>query len=206
VLYTENTMNVVIASDILKAEIEALDLKFAALPDGQLFTMKNGVVVTGAELKAWWDSLDFRVTDREFSTGSGAVLNGISNINWDALGGWSETPNGLSFIILHELTHSSPLGTRYNAEAFGLHRAFGGTRETWDENAFWFDVNEEFANWGAAIIMMGLGIPIPTGPIAFGFDDTMTAAPFPEPPPINGGSDGGNDPGYGHGGGELGNY
>jgi hypothetical protein len=194
-----NTAEIYMAADILKSQIEVLDTKFHNLSDIALIPMKNGYVATGAEVKAWWNSLDFRVTDRRFDIGAGAVLNGISNMNYEALLGWDRSDaNGLIFIILHELIHNSPEGTSYNALEFFFHTLFDGIDRDYDKDDVWFDSNEEYANWGARSIMTALGIPIPAPMPAFGYDDTTPATmpttpppPPPPPPPSGGGGTGG---------------
>jgi hypothetical protein len=184
----------------LRAGIEVLDAKFNALGNTQTFMLKNGTAVTGAEVKALWDAFDFRVTDRFFPIGAGAVVNGVSNIRWDAVDGWNAwDPNGLTFIILHEFVHGSPLGTMSSDVMYAFHELFGGNSATYNEYNFWFDANEEFANWGARELMIRLSIPVPASTPPFGWNDTMPASPLfspPPPPPFDPGGSGG-------GGGEV---
>lgn len=196
-----NRQHVLEWAEKLKAGIELLDAKFAALSDSATFMMKDGTTVTGAEVKSWWQHLDFRVTDRAFLPGmGGAVVDGVSNINWVTIATYSIwDANGLSFIILHEFVHTTPFGERMRDAAFGMHVLFGGMDADYDPSDYWWDVNEEATNWAAREIMEGFGIPPPSHRPTYGYDDTMPASPLtlPPPPPPYFGDDGG--PGGGGG-------
>jgi uncharacterized membrane protein YgcG len=131
------------------------------------------------------------------------VANGISNINWEAVAGWNAwDEGGLAFIILHELTHNSPGGVLSNAASWDIHQVLGGTTVDYDQHSFWFDANEEYANWGARAIMTILGMQVPTDVPPFGYDNTL---PSLVPPPSGGGGGGsGGSGGSGGGGGGSG--
>jgi len=195
-----NRQHVLEAAEKLKAGIEVLDPKFTALSDTQTFMMKDGTVVTGAELKAWWQSFDFRVTDRPFGPErGGAVANGVSNMHWSTVNTWGYwDANGLTFIILHELVHGSPFGERIRDAAYAMHLLFYGVENRYEASDFWWDVNEEAANWGAREIMEAFLIPPPTHRPPYGYDDSMPSSPLtlpPPPPPYFGDDSGGGNVG-----------
>jgi hypothetical protein len=184
-----NRAKVESAAERLKAEIEELDAKFASLSDTAAVQMKNGSIITGAQAKAWWQELDFRVTDRTFPPKmGGAVADGISHIRFDTVTGWDAwDPNGLTFIILHEVVHNSTYGEIARDASFFMHNLFGGTKDDYDPTDYWWDFNEEHANWGARELMKALSVPAIVGKPEHGYADGVPPPPPPPPPPPGGG-------------------
>jgi hypothetical protein len=128
----------------------------------------------------------------EMSTGAldWAFVGFAARGYWDA--------NGLTFIILHELVHGSPFGERIRDAAYAMHLLFYGVENRYEASDFWWDVNEESANWGAREIMEAFLIPPPTHRPPYGYDDSMPSSPLtlpPPPPPYFGDDSGGGNVG-----------
>ena len=144
----------------LATKIAELDPKIDALADDARVVLKDGSVISGAALKAWWAGLDFTVTDRSFGPGrTGAYENGMATINYESVKGWSQSdPQGLSTLILHELIHHSPNGQALNGRLANEYYNNNKTYTGFDKS-IQFDSIEEFSNWGAREIGRALGLP-----------------------------------------------
>lgn len=80
--------------------------------------MADGTTKTGAEVKALWAAMDFRVSDREFGPGrAGVVIGTTSTINFAAWNIYSSQGAG-TFIVLHELAHTDPSTRAYITNAW----------------------------------------------------------------------------------------
>lgn len=122
------------------------------LPNDAVITFKNNVTMTGAELKDWWRRANFLVTDRtDFGMDrAGAVVGTLSQFNADAVLGWDAHPNGLAFIMLHEIVHMTPAARAFDLQMWTAHN---GPLSTYNRHSPQFVENEQYANYAAREIL-----------------------------------------------------
>lgn len=152
------------AAEKMTAEVARLTPKINALPDDKQVRMADGAIITGAELKALWNTIDFVITNRTFGQGRAGAFDPNKNIATfsatDALG-YDRHPNGLSFALLHEVVHHSPEGRNVDMDQWNNYlRRVGVENASYAEyvNAPEFAENEEYANAGALRAAMELGV------------------------------------------------
>jgi hypothetical protein len=158
----------------LQAQIDAMTPKIQALADTATVMLPDGTVMTGAELKQLWNTIDFVVTDQTFGTDRGGAYDSgsrVSAINVDTMNGWNAWPGGLAFITLHEIAHSSEAAANVETAMWEAHLAAGGTAANYDASSPYFQENEEFANLFARDTMAALGLPLdPNFPPTNGYE------------------------------------
>lgn len=139
-------------------EVVRLTAKIDSLPDTAVVFLADGSHIDALDLKELWADIDFVVTDQGFGPGRGGAYDAETNIStftYSTVSGWDDSDqNGLAFIILHEVVHSSRAGIAMDAAMKGEYHG------DWD---FYyldphFEKNEEFANDGALEIAEDLGI------------------------------------------------
>lgn len=114
----ENRADVEAARDDMQSKINIIDRMVDQLADDATVPWPDGTTKTGAEVKALWAAMDFRVSDRDFGPGRvGEVVGTLSTINFAAWNGYSSQGAG-TFIVLHELVHTDPSTRAYIAAAW----------------------------------------------------------------------------------------
>lgn len=106
-----------------KDAVVATNAAIKRLPDHAAVTLTDGRIVTGAELKAIWATMDFRIDPsgtqyaNGTSRGEAVYENGDAraNLNIDLITQYSALTNGLNYLIIHEFSHMSRAATDYYA-------------------------------------------------------------------------------------------
>ncbi len=155
----------------LRAAIARMDNLLASLPSTATFTMKDGTVVTIAQLRAAWAATDFRIVDNNvpFNNGSTALpgvgaadFNGgdpILSIKIGDLIGWMATNASANLYILHDLAHVTSAGQAYWSGMYAPGSEGGATRTDAEHAA-----NEQWANDFARAIANATGAPVSPNP------------------------------------------
>lgn len=185
------------ALEHLLQQINKQTVAIDALPDNATLQLANGSLVTGAELKALWSRADFVLNENGHVYANGGILgesalnggNPQISFNISTIVGYDNNPNGIAYVIAHELGHLTAAGQAAN-------------------NARSPD-NEMIANDVARAISNLEGITPMAGPGGGGYSsgvsdhfDIPTPTPEPTPGPAGGGGDGDDyNPHIGGGGG-----
>lgn len=133
------------------------------LPDFTNIIMADGSKMTALELKELWATIDFKVTDASPQPGRAGAYDDVTRtatffLKDDSgdltISGWEAWPNGLNFIMLHEVIHSSTRGQTVDQTQWDNFKAANPGRGTqwWEDNypfSVQFEENEEYANVGA---------------------------------------------------------
>lgn len=109
--------------------VAATTPKINALSNTAQITLKDGRVLTGAQIKELWGKADFLVTDRtDFGTDrGGAVIGFLSQMALPTVEGWDVHIGGLNFILFHEIMHMSAQARDYSLLQWNIFLANGGT-------------------------------------------------------------------------------
>ncbi len=115
------------AIDNLKARVVAVDTAIKGLSDDVIYTLADGRVATGAEIKVAWSKTDFTINENSHVYANGGRYgeanwnNGNPEISYNigALQGYDAFGvAGLNYLILHELSHMTEAQREALAEAY----------------------------------------------------------------------------------------
>jgi hypothetical protein len=159
--------NSIAAAATLAAAITSVDDAIDNLPDNAVIRMPDGSTMTGAEIKALWNSMSFHVTTGvNYGAGRGGANHGASvAISSETVNGYfAHGANGLNFLLLHEIAHNTAFArSSYNA-FWASHLAAGGTASNFHPGTTgYFEQNERVANNVARILGAFARVAIPTG-------------------------------------------
>lgn len=160
-----------LAAATLAAAITAADDAIDNLADNAVITLANGQTITGAQVKAVWNSISFHVTTgMDYGAGrGGANSGGVVAIGATTVNGYAAFgSNGMNFLLAHEIAHNTAVGMAANQSFWGQHLAAGGnTGNFMPGTTGFFEQNEIFANNTASLIATAAGLPIPVGQSGF---------------------------------------
>lgn len=150
-----NAEKVQAAAQKLTDQVAKLTPEIDKLRDDAKITFKNGVTMTGAEIKSWWRKADFLVTDRNnFGTDrGGAVIGTLSQFHFSTVNGWALHENGLSFIMIHEVMHMTQAAKDFDKLMWERHLAAGNDLSNYDGRSEYFRENERYVNDAAQKVL-----------------------------------------------------
>lgn len=149
--------------------VHRVDQEIDQIPDNKVFALPDGRTITGAELKAIWDSISFHVTtnrpygpDRGGANSNGLVALDSASITRYAAHGLA----GMAYVVLHEFGHTTPSGKAYNQQFGTAYTARTGDTGylRYDSTAPEFVSNEKYANEIGRIIATGTLLPYMSTP------------------------------------------
>ena len=154
----DNAPQVQAAAEKMTAIVDMLTEKINALDPNAVITLADGSTITGAQLQALWNTIDFVITDRtaaDFGDGRNGALyraTGEAFINASYVNLMDSVPNGNAFVALHEVMHYSARGNEIDQQMWAAHVALNPNatdaelRALYNDNSPHFQENEEFAN------------------------------------------------------------
>lgn len=140
--------------------VRAVDEEIDKIPDTRVFQLPDGRTITGAEIKAIWNNMSFKVTHNVFygDGRAGANVNGVVSINAAAITGYAaHGAAGTNYLMLHEIAHVTPAGQAYDAKFLSDYKSRTGDKEAtlYGPAANEFKDNERYANEIARIVSTG---------------------------------------------------
>jgi hypothetical protein len=102
-----------------------LRTQIGAIPDNAVINLSSFSSITGAELKAKFDSLaTLQVTDRSYKPGyTGANHQTSWEISYNSLAGWNAAGQDSTYLlILHEIAHNTDVGRANHDQNWNAHR------------------------------------------------------------------------------------
>jgi hypothetical protein len=156
-----------------------LDTRIAALDPKKEIKVLGKTILTGKDIKGLWAKIRYVITDKTFGPGYGGSFDyasSTSHIMHGTVNGWDAHPNGLAFITLHELLHSSKEGERVRQKQWKDYLADCKRKGVKDDKGVnyytspFFSEVEEFCYLGSRELMAALGIPPFTGAFEHGFE------------------------------------
>jgi hypothetical protein len=144
-----------------------------AIDDNAVIVLSSFSTITGAELKAKFDSIStLQVTDRSYKPGYTGANHGTSwEINYASLAGWNAAGEDATFLlILHEIAHNTDVGRANHDQNWNAHRSDhpGYTTEqlydTFIDGNSRFENQERTANTIARNIATSIGVDVEPNP------------------------------------------
>lgn len=139
--------------------------KLGNAPGNGVISTSNNQLISYDELYSKYLSLDFRVSfTLVFPPGFGGTVGRtddgyLSTIKNSTVEGYDSIPNGITFMILHELSHITQASSDFHEQKLNSYIARGGTVQNWGSSPEFVET-EKYANRIARDIALALNIPL----------------------------------------------
>lgn len=99
-------------------------------------------------------------------------------MHFSTVTGYDAHPNGLDFIMLHEVMHMTPEGQAYNALMWELHLQAGGTFATFNGSSDVFRSGEVYINAAARSVLQQFSAGSDITPVTTNPDSSKWMPPW----------------------------
>jgi hypothetical protein len=148
-----------------RLSILSIQTKLGNAPGNSVIATSNNQLIAFDELYAKYLTLDFRISfTLTFPPGFGGTVGRIddgylSTIKNSTVQGYDSIPNGITFMILHELSHITQASSDFHEQKLNSYIARGGVVANWGSSPEFIET-ERYANRIARDIALALNIPL----------------------------------------------